>query len=182
MVVGVEQQGGVSLAAQMGLPDSFQIDIDHGVAIHDDEVVRQKIQARQHRPRRAQRRALHHDANPHAPPAAVAKMRVDQVGPVTGKDDDILKIMAPGQFNLVLEEGLATDGDHRLGQIAQPAAQSRSQAAGKNDQLFHVVSGWPQPAANEFYFAEKFSRMARSTASLLDSFGDQPSALSFSMA
>src|SRR5205085_180453 len=79
-------------------------------------------------------------ADLNSPGAAIAKMLFDEVGPITGKNDDLSEVVAFRQFDVVFEQWFAGDRDHRLGQIAQARLQAGAQAAGENDELFCVGS------------------------------------------
>src|SRR5581483_1615712 len=85
----------------------------------------------------AERFALDDGADTHAPAATVAEVLFDEVGAVTGKDDDVAEAVGFGEFDLVFQQGFAGDGDHRLGQIAQARPEARAHAAGEDDELVH---------------------------------------------
>ena len=76
------------------------------------------------------------------------------------------------QLDLVLQQRFAGDGNHRLGQIAEPCARPRARAAGEDDKLARH---------QEFFTSATISPVtARSTAWFEVSRGDQPSFFNFS--
>src|SRR5260221_9780330 len=130
MVVRMEQQGSIGVAAPVRLPDPVQIHVHHGVSIEDNETVRQQVKPGQDCARRPQRLWLDNVTDLCPPTPAVTQVRLDQVRPITNEDKYVRKPVVTGEFHLVFEERLAADGNHRLGQVAEAIFEARPPAPG----------------------------------------------------
>ena len=167
VIVRMQQQRRISAALLVSFPNSRKVDVHHRVAIEHDELFRKRVEPGQNRPRRAERLLLDYVFDGNAPTNSSSKMGFNFLRLIKGKNQNVTKAVPPCQLDLMLQERLAPDRDHRLGQIAQPRLQPRAQTTRQNDQLLCV-------AAIHFP-ASRFSRMARLTASSDVIFGDQPS-------
>ena len=97
-------------------------------------------------------------------------MFFNQVGAVMDEKNQIGEAVLLRQPDLMFEQRFAGNGNHRLGQVAEPFAQPRAGAAGENDEL----------PRHDQEFSATISATARSTAWLEVSRGDQPSFVNFS--
>ena len=57
---------------------------------------------------------------------------------VVDEEDEVREAVRLGQLDLVFEQGFASDGNHRLRQIAKAILQARARAAREDDGLLHV--------------------------------------------
>ena len=98
-------------------------------------------------------------------------MFLNEIRTVMNEENQVRETEAMAKLHLMFQQRLARDGNHRLGQIAQPLAQSRARAAGKNDRL----------PAHRPVTSRTISSTERSTASSEVRRGFQPSVFSFSI-
>ena len=155
MVVRVQQQRGDGTGFFVRLPDAAEIHVHHGIAVHHHKTVGEQIGPGQDGSGGAERLLFQHMPDADAKFLTVAKMLFDQVGAIMDEKNEVGETMLPGQFHLMFQQRLAGHGNHRLGEVAQPCAQSGAGAAGQDDQL---------AGHYELLISATISATARSTA------------------
>ncbi len=114
----------------MGPAQAGQVDIEHGVAIQEQELAGESVQACQHSPGRSERFLFDLIADAQPPTGAIAQHPLNQRGAVARENQDLLEPVMAGQLELVFQQRLARDRNEGLGQFAQPLLEPRAFAAG----------------------------------------------------
>src|ERR1044072_227499 len=153
----------------MRVPKTRQIHIHHRVPVHHRKSVRQRVEARQNRARCAEGFLLDDVTDAQSPAAAVTKMLLNQIRAVKHKQKHVFEAMSASEFNLMFQERLGRAGNHGLPQIAKAILKPRALPAGEDAKLLHRTA------------SATISSIARSTAAVDVSRGDQPSRCSFSI-
>src|SRR5689334_19737562 len=129
MIVRMQQQSRVSAALLVNFPNPAKIDVHHRVAVEHDKLLGKRIETRQNCARGAERLLLDDVFDRNAPLLSRAKMRLDPLGLIKRKNQNVREAMSSRQFDLVFEQRFTSDWDHRLRQIAQPRLEPRAEPA-----------------------------------------------------
>ena len=122
----------------------LQVELHDHVAIEDEDLIVELVRDGFDRAGRAERRLFPVvvDADPEG--GAVAEVGLKHLRPPAGEDEDVLETMSAGQFDLVGDDRLAGNLEHRLRQHICERAHSRALAAGQDDHL-HARFALPSP-------------------------------------
>ena len=87
----------------VGVPEAVKVDVDHGVAAHHEEAVRQMFELGEHSSGGSERFAFQDITDLNTEFLSIAKMFFDQVGAVMDEEQQIGEAVFFGELDLVLE-------------------------------------------------------------------------------
>ena len=116
------------------------VDVEQGVAVEDEEALREPLQARQHRPGRAPRRAVVDQRHPHRAEGPFVQKGFDLAGLVIDQDDRRLHARRGELAELPLQQRLAADLDQGLGPAVQARREPRALSASQDHGLHSAPS------------------------------------------